>query len=251
MTIITNPRVSMRSVDKMKWRRIKAVFLKQIADTAHNRGIFIQFLVFPILMVLLLFALPGNANNDKTLIIMIMSTSFTGTMPILTVHNIIKEDKIQNTLRILIMSTVKPLEYLIGITAYILFISLINVFIFGLLGGLSGLALLRFIFVLMLGIITTLLFGSAMSIYSTSHSGAGSLIVFVSMLNGIIPMLGMFNESIQKFTSFLYTYQINNLIGDIYGNHFNWNRLFIVFLNLAVFFLLFILSFKKNRFYEG
>lgn len=234
----------------MKWQRIKAVFIKQIADTAHNKGIIIQFFAFPMIMVLLLLALPSANIESKINIVMVMSTTFTGMMPILTVYNIIREDKIQNTLRVLIMSTVKPLEYLIGITGYILFISLINAFVFGLLGGLSGFKLLAFIGVLMLGIGTTLVFGSAMAMHSTSRGGTGSLIMLVSMLNGIIPLLGLFNESVQKVSRYLYTYQINNMLGDIYGNYFNWNRVIIVCINIIIFFILFMLSYKGNRFYE-
>lgn len=234
----------------MKWRRIKAVFIKQIADTAHNKGIIIQFLAIPIMMVLLLLALPSVQIDNKINIVLIMSTTFTGMMPILTVYNIIREDKMQNTLRVLIMSTVKPLEYLIGITGYILFISLINACIFGLLGGLSGFELLAFVGVLMLGIATTLVFGSAMAMHSASRGGTGALIMLVSMLNGIIPLLGLFNESFQKVSKYLYTYQINNMLGDIYGNYFDWNRVIIVCSNLIIFFILFMLSYKNNKFYE-
>lgn len=234
----------------MKWNRINAIFIKQFADTAHNKGIIIQFLAIPIILVLLLLSLPSDQINNRITIVMVMSTTFTGMMPILTIYNIIKEDKMQNTLRVLIMSTVKPIEYLVGTTGYILVVSLINSSIFGLLGGLGGLKLLAFIVVLMMGIATTLVFGSAMAMYSASRTGSGGLIMIVSMLNGILPLLGLFNESIQKYSKYLYTYQINNMLGDIYGGYFNWNRILIVAINFIIFFSLFVLSYKNNRFYE-
>lgn len=234
----------------MKLSRMKAVFLKQFADTTHNRGIIIQFLVFPVLMVLLLLALPNHVSQNRITIVLIISTSFTGMMPILTVHNIIREDKLQNTLRVLIMSTVKPCEYLIGVTSYILFISLINAVIFGLLGGLIGVQLLTYVGVLMIGIVITLVFGSAMAMYSASRGGIGSFIMVVAMFNGIIPMISMFNPSFQKYSSFLYTYQINHMLSDIYNNCFDWKRLIILFVNFAIFFVLFLVSYKDNRFYE-
>lgn len=236
----------------MKWRHIKAVFNKQFVDTAHNRSILIQFLAFPVMMVLLLLAMTDSMATGITRgsIVTLMSTVFTGLMPILTVYNIIREDKMYNTLRVLIMSTVKPLEYLIGITSYILFVSLIIAFIFGLLGGLRGVWLLAYVGVLLLGTAVTLVFGSAMAMYSTRRGSAGSLITIVAMLNSMIPLLSIFSEPAQKFSKYLYTYQINNMLGDIYANYFGWNRLIIVFVNFIIFFVLFMNAYKGNRFYE-
>lgn len=236
----------------MKWRHIKAVFNKQFADTAHNRSILIQFLAFPVMMALLLLAMTNSMATEATRasIVMLMSTVFTGLMPILTVYNIINEDKMYNTLRVLIMSTVKPLEYLLGITSYILFVSLIIAFIFGLLGGLRGVRLLAYVGVLLLGTAVTLVFGSAMAMYSARRRSAGGLITIVAMLNSMIPLLSMFSEPAQKFSKYLYTYQVNNMLGDIYGNYFDWGRLIIVFANFIIFFVLFMLAYKDNRFYE-
>lgn len=120
----------------------------------------------------------------------------------------------------------------------------------GLLGGLSGIKLIAFMGVLMLGIATTLVFGGAMAMHSTSRGGAGGFIMLVSLLNGMIPLMGMFNESIQKASKFLYTNQINNMLGDLYGNYFDWKRLIIVGANFIVFCFMFMLSYKGNRFYE-
>lgn len=235
----------------MKLRRIKAVFSKQIMDITHNTGILMQFLLYPILMLVMVFALPSDSVAAKMGIVMSLSTMFTGMMPILTINNIIREDKYTNTLRMLIMSTVKPPEYLIGITAYILFISLITSFIFGLIGGFGGLALLCFTGVLMAGIVTTLLLGSAMAIQSANRSNAGNLITIISLMNGLIPVLGAFNPSILKIAKFWYTTQIRDLIGDLYDNYYEnlWYRFLIIGVNFTVFLILFTISYKKNKFY--
>lgn len=234
----------------MQWKRVKAVFIKQLADTAHNNGVFIQFLAYPIFMFLLLIALPDGKIENRITIVLTLSTTFTGMMPALIINNIIKEDKVQNTLRVLILSTVKPLEYITGITGFILLVSLINAFIFGLLGGLYGIKLLLFIGVMLLGITTTLIFGSAMAISSASQVGSGGLIMLISMLNGTIPVLSSLNKSYGKVLQFLYTYQIKNMLGDIYDSNFVWYRIAIVFVNFILFLILFIISYKNNRFYE-
>jgi len=82
----------------------------------------INFLIYPIMLILMVFAFSGQENSPgiRVLLVSILSTMFTGLTPIITVSGIIGEDKRTNTLRMLIMSTVKPLEYLIGITTFIL-----------------------------------------------------------------------------------------------------------------------------------
>ena len=168
-----------------------------------------------------------------------------------TENSIIREDKWGNSLRMLIMSTVKPPEYLIGITAYILFVSLISSLVFGLIGGFVGFALLLFVSICMAGIITTLLLGSAMAIQGAKKAGTGTLVTIVSMLNGILPVLGMFNQNISTISKFWYTQQISELIGDLYGNYFGnlWYRFTIIGANFVVFLILFMFSYKNNRFY--
>lgn len=64
----------------MKLRRIKAVFEKQIVIS--------------------------------------LSTMFVSITPMLVINNIIRTDRSTNTLRMMILSTVKPMEYFIGINAY-------------------------------------------------------------------------------------------------------------------------------------
>ena len=143
----------------MKLRKIIAIFKKLIMDTAYNTNILIQFLIYPLIIFLFIFIIPSDTVLPKMSLVMTLSTMYTGMMPILIVSNIIREDKYTNTLRMMIMSTVKPQEYLIGINAYILFVSLISSFIIGIVGGFDGLRLLLFIGILISGIVTSILLG--------------------------------------------------------------------------------------------
>ena len=109
----------------MRLRRIKAITIKQFASITYNWYMILQFLIYPLIAIFLIFTLPDNIES-KISITVSMSIYFVGMIPILAVQSIIKEDQIQNTLRILILSTVKPLEYLIGINIFIVLLSLIE-----------------------------------------------------------------------------------------------------------------------------
>ena len=235
----------------MKLRRIRAVFKKQIMNMSQNGGILMQFFLYPVITGVMVLVQPVDAVFAKVSLVMTMATIFTGMMPIMTVNSIISEDKWGNSLRMLIMSTVKPPEYLIGITAYILFVSLVSSLVFGLIGGFGGFALLLFVGIIMSGIITTLILGSAMAIQGARKAGTGTLITIVSLLNGILPVLGMSNQAIANISKFWYTQQIRELMGDLYGNYFGnlWYRFIIIGANFVVFLILFMISYKSNRFY--
>jgi len=235
----------------MKLRRIKAVFKKQMMDTAYNRGTLILFLAYPLLTGIITFAASNSSAALKASLVIYMASLYTGIMPMLSINTIIREDINSNSLRMLIMSTVKPFEYLIGINAFTLFIAMIAAFIFGLLGGFGGFELLLFTGILMAGMITTLLLGSAMAMQGASNMGAGSLIIIVSLLNGLIPVFGMLNKSVLKISQFLYIQQISGLLGDLFGNFYGnlWYRFLIIGVNFAAFLILFIVSYKKSRFY--
>ncbi len=233
----------------MRLRRIKAITIKQFASITYNWYMILQFLIYPLIAIFLIFTLPDNIES-KISITVRMSIYFVGMIPILAVQSIIKEDQIQNTLRILILSTVKPLEYLIGINIFIVLLSLIDILIFGLLAGFSGIALLSYTGVMLVGVITSLVLGSALAILSSNHTGSSGLITVISLINAFLPVISMANPSFQNFTQIMYTHHIRELICDIFGNYFNWHRFIVIAVNFAIFLILFIVSFKKNRFYD-
>lgn len=234
----------------MKLKHVKAVFFKQIMDISHNVGVIIQFAIFPILLCVIVFIISADYKTIQPTMVMLISSSFISIVPMMTVRNIIYGDKTQNVLRALILSNVKPFEYLLGINLFIVIISICTSFLLGFIGGFSGITLIKYVGAMILGVVTTLFFGSTLAIQSSFNSASEVGIIAVSLLNSIIPILGMFSPTIQNIAKFVYTYQINNLIGDIYGNYFDWTRVLIIGVNLLLFLLLFAFSYKKNKLCE-
>jgi len=222
-------------------------FLKQTMDMSHNIGVIMQFAIYPILLGVVILAISNDNMAVQPMMLMMISTSFISITPILKVRGFISNDKSQNVLRILIMANVKPMEYILGINVFIVSISICASLLLGLIGGLVGIALLKYVLVMILGVVTTLVLGSALTLSSSLDSVSGAVIALIALLNSILPLLSIFNPSIQKISYFIYTYQINNLIGDIYGNFFDWKRVIIIVSNLVLFFIGFVVSYKKSR----
>lgn len=233
----------------MKLRRIIAVFKKQILDASQNVSVLFSFAIFPLVSLAFVLMKADSSEAYRMGIVLSMSTIFTGMTPFTAINGIIREDKYTNVTRMLILSTVKPLEYLIGITLYIMTVSSVIAVIFGLIGALSGTTLLLYVLSIMLGTFTSLVFGSMMTVQTKNQSGAAAVVSVIAVFNGMIPTLASGSEAFSKIAYFWYTTQIQNLISDVFGSNYTNipERLLIIGANLAVFLILFTVLFKKNR----
>lgn len=233
----------------MRFNRIAAVLKKQMYETAQNKSIIISFLIFPIITILFTLFNLGTTELYRFQFVMNISTVFVSIIPLTIINNIISEDKYSNVTRMLLISNVKPIEYLIGITFHILLVSSIIALFFGIIGGLAGISLLWYVLILMLGVLTSLVLGGLISTLSKSNSIATAFVSLIGILNGFIPILASSNKTLMKFAKFWYTTQIKDLIGDI-SDSFYLNvpfRLVVVLINLIIFIILFAIFFKKNK----
>ena len=233
----------------MKLRRIFAIFKKQMLDTSQNTGVIISFFVFPLITLLFILLKSDISEMYRMKIVMSMSTIFTGMTPFTTINGIIREDKFSNVTRMLILSTVKPLEYLLGVTLFIMAISSVIAIVFGLIGGFVGISLFWYVLAIMLGTFTSLVFGSMLTIQTKNPSGAATVVSLIAIFNGIIPTFASSSPALMKVARFWYTTQIQDLIGDVSGCYYGNipYRLLIIGANLAVFLILFTVLFRKNR----
>ena len=99
-------------------KNICAVFLKQVSETLKNKTILIQFLMFPLLVVVMENTVKIDDMTEH-FFVKLFAVMFVGMAPLTCMSAIISEEKEKNTLRVLIMSNVKPGEYLLGIGMYV------------------------------------------------------------------------------------------------------------------------------------
>lgn len=227
-------------------RNIIAIMKKQWKDTLKNKPVLIQFLIFPIMAVIMtkLVEIPGMA---PTYFIKIFAGMFVGMSPLVATSSILSEEKDQGTLRVLFMSNVTSVEYLLAIGSYVFLFSMLGAGVMCLAGGYVGSDALRFLIILAAGILTSILIGSAIGVFSKNQMVATSIMTPLMMIFAFVPMIGGFNEQVQKVSRFLYSGQIDYLIDHIENNESMISSLLIILINAIIALVLFALSYKNLR----
>ncbi len=162
-------------------KNIKAVFIKQIIDTTKNKTVFIQFLMFPIMTVVMENAIKIE-NMPEYFFVKLFSVMFVGMAPLTCMSAIISEEKEKNTLRALMMSNVKPWQYLLGIGAYIFIMCMAGTAVFAVLVGYTNTGLSIFLFSMISGIILSEIIGAVIGIFSRNQMAATSLTIPIMMI---------------------------------------------------------------------
>lgn len=231
----------------MSIRKIRAVLRKQQKETIKNPIIIIMYIFFPIMSIILTETVAKNkAELPDTYFAVLFAIIFTGLIPIVSMAGTISEEKEKNTLRVLVMSNVKPSEYLLGTGIHLLSLCGIGILLFGIIGAYTGMNLVRFIIILIAGCITSLLAGAAIGIISSSPSGAYSLAIPIAVITAYLPMIAGFSSPVKIVSRFLYTQQINYLIEDPSAENFLIKRFIIIFINFVIFLFTFITLYKKR-----
>lgn len=226
-------------------RNIKAVFLKQILDTLKNKTVFIQFLMFPAMAVIMENAIKIE-DMPEHFFTKLFSVMFIGMAPLTCMSAIISEEKEKNTLRALMMSGVRPWQYLISAGAYIFVMCMIGTAVFTVLGEFSGSGSVRFAAVMAAGILVSELIGAVIGIYSRNQMAATSITVPVMIIFSFLPMLSMFNESIKKFSKIIYSQQISDLINGIGVSDTYAGGLAVIAVNFVLAAVLFAAVYRKK-----
>ena len=176
-------------------KNIAVIFGKQLSDTLRNKTILIQFLMFPVLVIIMENAVKIE-DMPEHFFAKLFAVMFVGMAPLTCMSAIISEEKEKNTLRVLLMSNVKPGEYLIGTGAYVFVMCAVGMAVFAAVGGYGGMELVRFIAVMSAGIILSELTGAVIGLFSRNQMTATSISVPVMMVIAFLPMLSMFNDTI-------------------------------------------------------
>lgn len=226
-------------------KNIKAVFTKQIIDTMKNKTVFIQFLMFPIMAIIMENAVKLE-NMPEHFFVKLFSVMFIGMAPLTCMSSIISEEKEKNTLRVLMMSNVKPWQYLVSIGTYVFIMCMAGVVIFAVLGEYRNFELITFIFSMISGILLSELIGAVIGIFSRNQMTATSVTVPVMMIFSFLPMLSIFNENIEKIAKVIYSQQISNLINGIGVSDISAENIIVITMNFIISIVLFAVVYKKK-----
>ena len=226
-------------------KNIAVIFGKQLSDTLRNKTILIQFLMFPVLVIIMENAVKIE-DMPEHFFAKLFAVMFVGMAPLTCMSAIISEEKEKNTLRVLLMSNVKPGEYLIGTGAYVFVMCAVGMAVFAAAGGYGGMELVRFIAVMSAGVILSELTGAVIGLFSRNQMTATSISVPVMMVIAFLPMLSMFNDTIKSVARVTYSQQISELISDIGNSPASAESIAVIAVNFALAVILFITAYRKK-----
>lgn len=227
----------------MNIKKITAIFQKTLKDMLKNKRTLLMFLIFPIMTLVFYNLMPQQKEFFSTIFIPIHLIL----VPASLVASIISEEKEKNTLRSLILSNVKPLEYFLGIGIFVLLISILSSSLFLIVMNLtSTIELVRFFIMVTLSVLCSMVVGSVIGIIADNQMSANALIMPVSIILGIVPMFSAFNDTIKTLSSYIYTQTLSNVIASI-GESILFKDYLIMIVNFMVCLIIFTLVYRKKK----
>lgn len=226
-------------------KHISAILWKQIKDTLKNKTILIQFLMFPVMTIIMENSIKIEGMPEHFFAIM-FAVMYVGMAPLTSMAAIIAEEKEKNTLRVLLMSNVKPMEYLTGVGIYVWGMCMIGALIIALSGNYTGRSLLYFMIIMAVGLFVSMMIGAVIGTMSKSQMMATSITVPVMMVFSFIPMLSMFNDVIKKVGKVTYTQQINMLLSNVQDLEVSTEPILVIGITALLTLVLFVLAYKKS-----
>lgn len=223
---------------------IIAVMKKQLKDTLKNKTVFIQFIMFPVLTIIMNRAITIDGMPEN-FFVNLFATMYVGMAPLTSISAIIAEEKEKNTLRVLLMSNVKPYEYLLGIGSYVWFSCMLGAGVICAAGSYRFKEGLVFMLIMAIGIVTSLLMGAVIGTWSKTQMMATSVAVPVMMIFSFLPMLSMFNSTIAKVAKYTYSEQISILLNAVSTWELESDSIGIMGGNMLLFILLFSVVYRR------
>lgn len=223
---------------------IIAILKKQLKDTLKNKTILIQFVMFPILTLVMNHAITIDGMPEN-FFVNLFATMYAGMAPLTSMAAIIAEEKEKNTLRVLMMSNVRPHEYLLGIGSYVWLACVIGAFVICAAGSYKLWEKVTFMGIMAIGILVSLLIGAVIGVWSQTQMMATSISIPVMMIFSFVPMLSLFNTTIAKIAKFTYTEQISLMIGQVNNLQLEAGNVCIVIVNMLITAILFTAAYKK------
>ncbi len=219
------------------------IIKKQIKDTLKNKTILIQFLLFPIMTLIMENAINLDGMPDL-FFTKLFSIMYIGMAPITSVSAIISEEKEKNTLRVLMMANVKPWQYLLGIGIYVWIICMVGAGVMAI--GFEGKDIIKYLCFMGIGFVISIIAGAGIGIFAKNQMSATSLVMPVMMVLAFAPMLAMFNTTIFKVAKIFYTQQLKLCLDTMSFVGIAKETYLIIVLNAITFVAIFTIAYKRK-----
>lgn len=223
---------------------IIAILKKQLKDTLKNKTVLIQFIMFPLLTLIMDYAVVIEGMPEN-FFVNLFSTMYIVIAPLTSMASIIAEEKEKNTLRVLMMSNVRPFEYLLGIGIYVWVICMIGSAVICTCGGYELQVSVSFMGIMAIGILASLLAGAAIGTWSHTQMMATSITIPIMLLFSFMPMLSLFNTTIAKIAKFTYSEQIRLFLVQVNSLQPKVENICIIIANILIAAVMFTITYRK------
>ena len=190
------------------------IFRKQVKDTGRNLALGIQFIMFPLMAIIMENAIQVE-DMPPHFFVGMFAVMHIGMAPLNVMAAVISEEKEKNTLRMLFFGSVKPVEYLLGIGGFVFSACMAGTVVFAVVGGYGGVEFLRFLLIMAAGICVSMLLGAVIGILTKSQISATTIATPTMMVFAFLPMLAMFNETIAKVADYAYSQQVQLMLNGL------------------------------------
>ena len=245
---------------KISMRKLKAITKFKFKELLKNKTFLTSALVIIGMTVAFKYIYTSiiNENNAPVNVAsgMALDIGITMSMCMLTLMipaTLLAKDKEKNTLRTLMTSSVNAVEYFLGSMIPVIVLGfLINILILVISGiPLATINLPLFLFVILIGNITSCVLGMTIGLFSKNQMAASNLITPVMLVVMMVPMFSKMIEGLQGISKFIYSGVISNMIsaytmGESYS--LNLQSIIVLFGQIIAVIVLFIVIFKKNGF---
>ena len=219
------------------------IIKKQLKDTLKNKTVLIQFILFPLMTLIMENAITID-GMPELFFTKLFSVMYIGMAPLTSVASIISEEKEKNTLRVLTMANVKPGQYLLGIGFYVWAICMIGAGIMA--TGLKKEDVPFYMLIMAAGFAISILVGACIGICSRNQMTATSIVMPVMMIFAFVPMLAMFNKNIEKVARFVYTEQLKEFMDHMTFDGIKTESICILAVNIVLMVALFFVALRKK-----
>lgn len=220
-------------------RKIKAIFEKQKIDIYRNKRALLMFFIFPIMA--LIYQLISAEDLSSKGVFLAMNVIMP---PITCLASTVCEERESGTLRCLVFAGVKPVEYFIGIGLCMGLFHFISVCFSAMIQNDTSISSILLLGVAGSGIVCSLLIGADIGLIAKKQVSVASLSAPISLFLGMAAFLGLANPVVHKFTKYIYT-QI--IIDVVMRQPLTTNMALILISNIIIFGLLYIFMYGRRK----
>lgn len=117
--------------------------------------------------------------------------------------------------------------------------------VIGVAGGYRGVILVKFMLLMAVGHFISTMLGAAIGAVSRNQMMATGISIPIMMVFSFLPMLSMFNETIESFAGIFYSQQLNRLIGSMNHMEIDGECIIVMCMNVLIIGGIFALSYGK------